>query len=101
MASRGRGFAACSPVFIPFSPEAFRGPMFKYPNHGDSRGVSFGGTFDNPDNSFTLDAGSYPNSVVAADLNGDGKVDLVCANGDDELRVTPTMAAAALRSLSR
>jgi hypothetical protein len=49
-------------------------------------GVSFGGTFDNPDNSFTLDAGSYPNSVVAADLNGDGKVDLVCANGDDELR---------------
>jgi hypothetical protein len=26
--------------------------------------------------------GSFPDSVVAADINGDGKVDLICANGN-------------------
>jgi hypothetical protein len=45
------------------------------------------GSFDDPDNSFTLDAGSNPESVIAADVNGDGKMDLICANGDDVLKV--------------
>ena len=31
----------------------------------------------------TLNVGSFPDSVIAADVNGDGKLDLICANGSD------------------
>jgi len=49
--------------------------------------TAFAGTFDDPDNSYTLDAGSNPLAVVAADVNGDGKMDLICANLDNHLIV--------------
>ena len=47
-------------------------------------GTTFVGSFDD---TFTLDAGNNPISVVAADVNGDGHMDLICANGDDNLVV--------------
>jgi len=50
-------------------------------------GAAFAGTFDDLDNYFAYGA-SNPHSVVAADVNGNGHVDLISANsGDDTLTV--------------
>ena len=52
-----------------------------------SSGATFAGTFDDPDNYFMYDA-NEPRSVVAADANGDGYVDLISADsGNDTLAV--------------
>ena len=50
----------------------------------------------------TLPVGSGPDSVVAADVNGDGKLDLISANYlADTLTVLPIMTAGALASTPR
>jgi FG-GAP-like repeat len=58
-------------------------------NDSDAVSVLLGngdGTFRPPTN-FAVAAGRFPNSVALVDVNGDGRLDLVTANGFDDLSV--------------
>jgi FG-GAP repeat len=47
--------------------------------------------------SSTLNVGNLPISVVAADVNGDGKPDLICVNGGDNTLIVLTNTNSSLR----